>query len=451
MWSFRHYLAFRQLGTVLIETVVVLFCVTLAVPPDHQSFLRALCVALIFQWSLHLRDIYDLSKTLSFRVLFARLSQAVLLASSAVTLLYYFLPALFLGPSRFILSLILIALFLTLWHTGLRVYARARAPRSNILVIGTGHLARKLVIGILGQPHLRLRVCGFLDHEPSLIGTSIVNPKVLGLVTNLPKIVSDNSIDRVVVELQDRRGQLPVRELLTMKMQGVAIEDATAFYERVLGKIPIDNLKPSWMIFNQGFQPSRSMLVQKWILSFLVSAILLVVFSPAFLVIIALMKLDSRGPVFFRQTRVGQDGKEFTLVKFRSMYDGAERDSGPVWAAAEDSRVTPVGRFLRRTRLDEFPQLWNVLRGDMSLIGPRPERPCFVRELARVIPFYHLRHAVKPGITGWAQINYRYGNSVQDSIEKLEYDLFYIKHMTWLLDSLILFETAKTILVRKGS
>jgi len=182
-----------------------------------------------------------------------------------------------------------------------------------------------------------------------------------------------------------------------------------------------------------------------------ISATLLVVFSPAFLVIMALIKFDSSGPVFYRQSRVGQDGSEFTLLKFRSMYDGAERASGPVWAAPADSRVTRIGKFLRRTRLDEFPQLWNVLRGDMSLIGPRPERPCFVQELARLIPFYHLRHAVKPGITGWAQINYRYGNSVQDSIEKLEYDLFYIKHMTWLLDSLILFETAKTILVHKGS
>src|SRR5262245_28279310 len=277
MWFFRRYLAFRQLGTVLIETGVVLFCVTLAVPPDHQSFLRALCVAFTFQWSLHLRDVYDLSNTLSFRVLCARLSQALLLASSAVALLWYFLPTLFVDRKRLVFSLVLIILFLILWHTLLRVYARTRASRSTVLVLGTGHLARKLVKGILGQPQLGLKVCGFLDKEPSLIGTSIVNPKVLGLVTDLPRIASDNNVDHIVVELQDRRGQLPVNELLDLKFRGVAIEDATTFYERALGKIPMDNLKPSWMIFNQGFQPSRLMLVQRWILSFVISATLLVV------------------------------------------------------------------------------------------------------------------------------------------------------------------------------
>jgi exopolysaccharide biosynthesis polyprenyl glycosylphosphotransferase len=205
------------------------------------------------------------------------------------------------------------------------------------------------------------------------------------------------------------------------------------------------------MIFNEGFEVSTALLVQKQILSFLVSAVLCVVFLPLFPIIALLIKLDSKGPVFHRQERVGQDGKTFTLWKFRSMKQDAEKQTGPVWSAAQDSRVTRIGKYLRRTRLDELPQLYNILRGDMSLVGPRPERPHFVKQLSEIIPFYNLRHVVKPGVTGWAQIKYRYGNSVEDAVEKLQYDLFYIKNLSWPLDLIIIFDTAKTVLVRKGS
>jgi exopolysaccharide biosynthesis polyprenyl glycosylphosphotransferase len=205
------------------------------------------------------------------------------------------------------------------------------------------------------------------------------------------------------------------------------------------------------MIFNEGFKVSTSVLVQKQITSFLVSAVLFVLFLPFIPFIALLIKLDSRGPVFHRQERVGQDGKIFTLWKFRSMSEDAERHSGPVWAGEKDNRVTRIGRYLRRTRLDELPQLYNILKGDMNLVGPRPERPHFVKQLSEIIPFYNLRHSVKPGVTGWAQIKYRYGNSVEDSVEKLQYDLFYVKNLSWLLDLVIIFDTAKIVLVRKGS
>jgi exopolysaccharide biosynthesis polyprenyl glycosylphosphotransferase len=196
---------------------------------------------------------------------------------------------------------------------------------------------------------------------------------------------------------------------------------------------------------------SHSLMLQKQITSFLVSAVLFVIFFPLFPLIALLIKLDSKGPVFHRQERVGQDGRTFALWKFRSMYQDAETKTGPVWSAKEDKRVTRVGKYLRRTRLDELPQLYNILRGDMNLVGPRPERPHFVQQLSEIVPFYNLRHVVKPGVTGWAQIKYRYGNSVEDAIEKLQYDLFYIKNLSWLLDLIIIFDTAKTVLVRKGS
>jgi sugar transferase (PEP-CTERM system associated) len=294
-------------------------------------------------------------------------------------------------------------------------------------------------------------IAGFVDDNPALVGISVVNPKVLGLTRDLEQIVAQNNVDRVVVELKDRRGRLPIQTLLEMKTRGIAIEDATSLYERVSGKIAIENLKPSWMIFDPGFDVSAGRLLQKRIFSLVISAVLLMLSAPITLLAMVLIKLDSRGPVFFGQERVGQDGLTFKLWKFRSMREDAEKETGPVWASLDDPRVTRVGRILRRMRLDELPQLFNVLRGDMSLVGPRPERPHFVHELAEKIPFYHLRHSVKPGVTGWAQISYHYGSSLNDAIEKLQYDLFYIRNMSWLLDTLIVFQTIKIVLFQRGS
>jgi sugar transferase (PEP-CTERM system associated) len=304
---------------------------------------------------------------------------------------------------------------------------------------------------MLRKPHLGFNVAGFLDDNPDLQGVSIVNPKVIGFNKDLPRVTAERKILKVVVELQDRRGRLPLKELLALKTHGVEVEEATSLYERLTGKIPIENLKPSWMIFNDGFEVSIGLLLQKQITSFLVCVLLLILFLPLVPIIALLIKLDSKGPVFHRQERVGQDGKIFTVWKFRSMHEDAERDTGPVWSGPKDHRVTRVGTYLRRTRLDELPQLYNIIKGDMSLIGPRPERPHFVQQLSEIIPYYNLRHSVKPGITGWAQVKYRYGHSVEDAVEKLQYDLFYIKNLSWLLDLIIIIDTAKIVLVRKGS
>ncbi len=463
MWRvFVRYLAFRKFGAVIIEHLLLVACVLDAVHirsaaayggnlAISQYVLRAVLMALVFQLFLHLRNVYDFSTTSSFGHFFARLGQALLLASGFLTFLFFAVPDLIVGRGVFAIALILVSGFLTVWHTLLRLYLGIRAPRSNVLILGTGRLARELATEVMQRPELGIAIVGFADDNPALMGTSIVNPRVLGLPQDLPRLAMAYQVDKIVVELQDRRGRLPVDELLTLKTQGIVIEEATGIYERVTGKIAIENLKPSWLIFNSGFEVSHSALLQKRIFSFILSSILLILASPIMLLMMVLIKLDSRGPVFFRQERVGQDGKIFTLWKFRSMRHGAEQDTGPVWSTPGDTRVTRVGRFLRRTRIDELPQLFNIFLGDMSLVGPRPERPHFVKELAAMIPFYHLRHTVKPGVTGWAQINYEYGSSVRDAVEKLQYDLFYIKHMSWLLDSAIIFETIKTVLVRRGS
>jgi sugar transferase (PEP-CTERM system associated) len=458
MW---RYLALRKLGAVFAETLLLVLCILSAYYLRiHQSpfaangqylLPKAILIAVIFQIFLHLNDIYGFRKERDTREYTLRLFQALAMAIATLCVLYYMVPSLIIGRGIFGISIVLSIVFLIVWHTLLRFYLGMRAPHTNLLVLGTGNLAREAVREILRHPELGIKVIGFVDDNPKLVGVSIVNPKVVGIYQDLPALVANHKVDRIIVGLQDRRGKLPIKDLLHFKTKGVAIEDATTFYERVAGKIPIENLKPSWMVFNSGFGVSRRMLMEKRILSLLVSSVMLLIFSPVILLLMLVVKLSSKGPVFYRQERVGQDGRSFMLVKFRSMHENAEKGTGPVWSTNNDPRITRIGRIMRRTRLDELPQFYNVFRGDMSLVGPRPERPHFVQQLADTIPYYPLRHVVKPGITGWAQINFGYANSLEHTIEKLQYDLFYIKNMSWVLDTLILFETIKTVLVRKGS
>jgi sugar transferase (PEP-CTERM system associated) len=458
MW---RYLALRKLGAVFAETLLLVLCILCAYYLRlHQSpftangqyvLPKAILIAVVFQIFLHLNDIYGFRKERATREYTLRLLQALAMAIVTLCVLYYAVPSLIIGRGIFGISIVLSIVFLIVWHSLLRFYLGMRAPHTNLLVLGTGNLAREAVREILRHPELGIKVIGFVDDNPKLVGVSIVNPKVVGIYQDLPALVANHKVDRIIVGLQDRRGKLPIKDLLHFKTKGVAIEDATTFYERVAGKIPIENLKPSWMVFNSGFGVSRRMLMEKRILSLLVSSVMLFLFSPVILLLMLVVKLSSKGPVFYRQERVGQDGRSFMLVKFRSMHENAEKGTGPVWSTDNDPRITRIGRIMRRTRLDELPQFYNVFRGDMSLVGPRPERPHFVQQLADTIPYYPLRHVVKPGITGWAQINFGYANSLEHTIEKLQYDLFYIKNMSWVLDTLILFETIKTVLVRKGS
>jgi sugar transferase (PEP-CTERM system associated) len=258
------------------------------------------------------------------------------------------------------------------------------------------------------------------------------------------------SIERVVVAMEDRRGSMPVRELLDLRLKGVVIEDANSLIERLLGKLPLEGLNPSNLIFTDGFNVSASQQIVRRLISITVSFIGLAICLPFLPFIILAVRLSSPGPIFFSQTRVGLRGRHFTVLKFRTMRQDAETQ-GAVWAIKNDTRVTPLGRFMRTTRLDEIPQLWNVLRGDMAFVGPRPERPEFVQWLTSEIPYYELRHIIRPGITGWAQVRYQYGASLEETKRKLEYDLYYIKHLSVGLDLLIIFETVKTIILRRGA
>jgi sugar transferase (PEP-CTERM system associated) len=297
-----------------------------------------------------------------------------------------------------------------------------------------------------------VEIVGFVDPDPARVGTAILNPGVIGTIEDIPSIVRAKKVDRVVVSLVDARGKLPVDKLLEMKLDGVTFDHLASVYEQYTGKIAVENLRPSWLIFSSGFKKSRLLSMSKRLLDVVAAAVGLMLALPLMLLIAVAIRLTSNGPVLYHQRRVGRHGRIFVVHKFRSMRTDAEAESGPVWAARDgDTRVTRLGAVLRRSRLDEMPQFWNVLRGDMSFVGPRPERPEFVSGLTQQIPFYGQRHVVRPGLTGWAQVRYTYGATVEDALQKLQYDLYYIKNLSIALDLFIIFSTVKTVLLRKGA
>jgi sugar transferase (PEP-CTERM system associated) len=296
-----------------------------------------------------------------------------------------------------------------------------------------------------------VEIVGFIDPDPERLGAKVINPSVIGTIEDIPSIVRARSVDRVVVSLAEARGRLPMDKLLEMKLDGVTFDHLAGVYEEYTGKIAVENLRPSWLIFSEGFAKGRLLSALKRLLDVAIGCIGLIVAMPLMVLVATAIKITSTGSVMYHQKRVGLKGRIFVIHKFRSMYQDVEAQTGPVWATKSgDVRVTTIGRWLRRTRLDELPQLWNVLVGHMSLVGPRPERPEFVMSLSEQIPFYAQRHIVRPGLTGWAQVRYTYAASVEDALQKLQYDLYYIKHLSLAFDLFIILETAKIVALQKG-
>ncbi|MEW5977958.1 MAG: TIGR03013 family XrtA/PEP-CTERM system glycosyltransferase [Acidobacteriota bacterium] len=459
---FNHYLSPLTLFLVLSENLLILGTLYLStliklgdIEPSSIAapafFSRALTLALLCQLCLYFHDLYDLKVVRDRRELHVRLLQALGVCSMVVAILYWIFPSLLLGQGVFLLAVLLLLVLVSIWRVAFNWISHRREFKRPILILGTGSLAKKLCSEVLDRPDLGMRILGFVSDDVNLVGTSLINPRVLGHYSDLARIVESERSVQIVVAMEESRGRLPVKELLDLKMRGASIEEGTALYERITGKIAVENLRPSWLIFSEGFRKSRWVLGLKRVSGILLSLVGLIVTAPIMLVIAVLIKTESRGPVLFKQNRVGENGKIFRLLKFRSMWEDAEALTGPVWACADDRRVTRVGRWIRRLRMDELPQFINVLRGDMSFVGPRPERPHFVEQLSEQIPFYNQRHTVKPGITGWAQINFHYGMSMEDTLEKLQYDLFYIKNMSFTLDLSIIFQTIKIVLSGRGA
>ena len=412
---------------------------------------KAVLIAGITQVCLYFADLYDFRILADKREMFVRAVEALGATSLTLAALYYVLPNLIVGRGVFMVAALLIITTLFGWRIAFEWTSRRVAPRERLLLVGTSEAAVNLARELFERHDLGVDIVGFIDPDPARIGAPILNPGVIGTIEDIPAIVRARAVERVVVSLSDARGKLPMDKLLEMKLDGVTFDHLPSVYEQYTGKIAVDNLRPSWLIFSEGFRKSRIQRVVKRLTDVVCAAVGLVLALPIMTVTAIAVKMTSRGPIFYHQPRVGLRGHVFTVHKFRSMRDDAEKETGAVWATANDNRVTSIGRFLRRTRLDELPQLWNVLRGDMSLVGPRPERPEFVHSLTRQIPFYGQRHTVRPGLTGWAQVRYTYGASSEDALEKLQYDLFYIKHMSFALDLFVLAKTVKTVIRAEGA
>lgn len=407
-------------------------------------------VTLVVCWiCFYYNDLYDLQIVSRRAELVVHLLQALGMTALALACLYYLDPDLCLGRSVSGLAAAVIFVSLLIWRLAVDASDFLR-PARRLLIAGTGPPGIRLVRDILTRPELNLKVVGFLDERGERVGEKLVNPGIIGAVKEITPCVEREKVDWVILSFSERRGVMPTQDLLKLRLAGVRIEDVHTVYERMTGRVMVETLSPSWLFLSEGFRKDFLVTFSKRLIDLAVSSALLLLLSPALLMIAVAVMLESGRPVLFKQQRVGLNGKIFTILKFRSMRPDAETN-GPVWAARGDSRVTRVGRVLRRYRMDELPQLVNVLRGDMSLVGPRPELPRFVQLLESKISFYNERHTVRPGLTGWAQIKFPYGSSVDDAKVKLEYDLFYIKHLSPLLDLAILFRTVQVVLFAQGS
>jgi sugar transferase (PEP-CTERM system associated) len=458
-------LTWRTASLILVEHVLVVLAVIAAAvarlgPEDAIGLVRegsllwrAILIAGVLQVCLHYSDLYDLRTLNEPRELVIGLIQALGSASLVLALLYYWVPSLVIGRGVFLIAAGLIVALVAGWRLLFEWLSLRVGPVERLLIVGTSGAAIELARELYERrQELGVELVGFVDPDRQKVGAAVINPRVIGHVEDIPAIVRQRHVDRVVVSLADARGKLMMEHLLDMKMKdGVIFDHLASVYEQYTGKIAVENLRPSWFIFSAEFRHSRIYARIKRVLDVAGAAVGLVLSAPVMLLVAAGVKLTSAGPVVYHQCRVGQHGRLFTLHKFRSMRHDAEAETGAVWAQPNDARVTWFGRLLRGMRLDELPQLWNVLVGDMSLVGPRPERPEFVETLTRRIPFYGQRHVVKPGLTGWAQVRYAYGNTVDDALEKLQYDLFYIKNLSLGLDLLIIAETTKTVLLRRGT
>lgn len=351
-----------------------------------------------------------------------------------------FLP----GNGSLLAGLIILTISLFGWRVTYSWLVRQPYFRERVYVLGTGERAQRLLNGLRERSELGIEVVGWTGNAEGELTRETVASHMLNLAR-------ENGIHRVIVAMPDRRNTLPVEDLLDLRLAGVKVEEATSWLEKISGRIEVEQLYPSWLIFAEGFRFSTGFLLIRRCFSTLVAAVGLLVALPLFPFIVLAIKLDSAGPVLYRQKRVGLGGHQFYCYKFRTMRQDAEADTGATWAADDDPRITRTGKFLRGARLDEIPQLWCVLKGDMAFVGPRPERPEFVAWLSQEIPYYGVRHAVRPGITGWAQVRYKYGNTLEDAREKLQYDLFYIKNASVGLDFWIVFQTIKIVLLGRGA
>ncbi|MDY6989605.1 MAG: TIGR03013 family XrtA/PEP-CTERM system glycosyltransferase [Thermodesulfobacteriota bacterium] len=461
---FRQHFSTRKMIFVAGEGILIFLAVSLA------SFLllgedigisgmlemiwpKVLLISVMTQLSLYFNDLYEFKTTDTTVDLASRLVQSIGVLSIALAIVYFLLPEMIIGQWIFFGSLVFLLFFLVGWRLLYSLLIRKKFLVERAIMVGSGDLARDILSAMNGNRDLSYDIRSVVSHDKGPVnneafkGVSVVKHGF----DQICRLAEAESVKSLIVALDEKRGIFPYKELLNCKVRGINIIDGESFYERITGKLLVEKINPTWLILSDGFVKSKVARAIKRLIGFVLSALMLALLSPLMVLVAVAVKLDSPGPILFSQKRVGEYGKPFTLYKFRSMTHDAEKGTGPVWTTENDSRITRVGKIIRRLRIDEFPQLWNVLKGEMSFVGPRPERPYFVDKLKNIIPYYGERFSVKPGVTGWAQIKYPYASSEKDALEKLKYDLYYIKNMSLVLDLMVIFHTAKTVLLGRGS
>ena len=419
---------------------------------SEHFFTSAVAFAISIVFSMSAMGMYQLDFTEGLRdPFFLKLMPSFLMGFLIMTLVFYLAPELYFGRGILLMVFIVSAVGIFVARMIFFKTSELRFLESRIIFLGGGPLAKECSDLATGSnKYHRYNIAGFIpsaNEELCVPETSLLKVRD---GDSLVSLASQYNVEEIVVSVQNRRGGFPIKELLDCKLQGIKVTDAATFFERETCQIRVDSLQPSWLVFGGGFDQSFIRTFMKRGFDLVCSAIILVLSFPVMLVTALLIWMEDRSPVFYSQERVGKDGKTFFVMKFRSMRNDAEKGGKPQWAAKDDPRVTRIGNFIRKVRIDELPQVFNVFKGEMSFVGPRPERPFFVDQLIEVVPYYNVRHSIKPGITGWAQVRYGYGSSAEDALQKLQYDLYYVKNNSLFLDVLVLIDTLKVVLFRGG-
>jgi sugar transferase (PEP-CTERM system associated) len=457
---FNQYVSVKHILVVCLETIIIVMSVILEAKlrfwnqqpqflhytSSSDFLLQILTVFLIIQGCRH--D-YKLNPTHWVGDQPVRMLQAIGVGYVGMCLLYYVFPNSLLGPGMLLLTLAMATATIMAMRTGLDLFWHVTTADKNVLILGDGATAIATARELERRSDLKMRLVGFLSPTTSTAGALFGHP-IVGDKNKLRAVVDDWHVSRIIVALDEARNVLPVRELVWLRIRGVEVEDAQSALAALTGRVWLQTTRPSWFVFSAGFRRSNTTCFIKRFIDVSLSVIGLILFFPLMCLAAIAIWLDSAGPIFYRQVRVGQGGRSFELIKFRSMQLDAEAEHGAQWAAQVDPRATRVGQLLRKYRLDELPQFLNVIRGEMSLVGPRPERPVFVEQLREAIPFYDERHSVRPGVTGWAQVQYPYGSSVEDALRKLEYDLFYLRSLSIAFDIAIILRTVRVVVSGHG-
>ncbi|WP_054031638.1 TIGR03013 family XrtA/PEP-CTERM system glycosyltransferase [Desulfatitalea tepidiphila] len=419
---------------------------------EYTLLLKALLITITCQVCLFYNDLYDLKITDTLTELSIRLLQALGASAIILALIYFTFPVCMITEGIFIISTAIVIIMIVSWRIGYTKILNRGLFNQKIMLLGSSDIAREIFAQVTDKKDCGYQITDIVtrhgwDGQKAGQRTNVIRQEVY---ENICELAHQSGVRKIIVALKEKRGFLPVKELLNCRVQGIEILEGNTFYEMLTGKLTVESINPSWLIYSEGFHKSKARRLIKRTTDLIVAFLMLIVLAPFIAVVALIIKLDSKGPVLFSQERVGENRKPYMVHKFRSMVSDAEAMTGPVWAQDNDSRITRVGHFIRKWRVDELPQLWNVLKGEMSFVGPRPEREHFVKELEAIIPYYGERFTVKPGLTGWAQVSYGYGASVEDAIEKLNYDLFYIKNMSTLMDFMIIAKTVKTVIFGHG-